>query len=84
MFQYIPYLLLLIAVTGVVLSVAAFVISIFAPPVSARLTRWTEKLVFPVHVLLVCTILGALTKSDVLHRFVGIVKDFLPHDFLAN
>jgi hypothetical protein len=52
--------------------------------VSARLTRWTEKLMIPVQILLVCTILGAIMRSDVLYGLVSVVKDFSPRCFLAD
>ena len=77
----IPLLLLMIAVTGIVLSMAAFVISILSPPVSAQLVRLTEKLVIPVHLLLAYTLLNAILRTDISCRFVRLVTDFSPHCF---
>jgi hypothetical protein len=73
MFQQIPQLLLLIAVTGMVLSVVAFVISIFSSPASARLVQLTEKLVIPVHLLLATAVLTELTKPGFLCRLQSLV-----------
>ena len=81
MLRCIPLLLLTIAVVGIVLSVTAFVISIFSPPVSAQLVRWTEKLVIPVHLLLAYTLLNAILKTDIVRSFVRLVIGFSPHCF---
>jgi hypothetical protein len=77
MFQQIPQLLLLIAVTGMALSVVAFVLSIFAPRASTELVKFTEKLVIPVHVLLATAVLAEVTKPGSLCRF-GAWVDRLP------
>ena len=74
MFQQIPQYLLTIAATGMVLSVIAFVISIFSPPASTPVIRLTEKLAIPVHVLLATAILAVMTQLGMLsglERSVG-------------
>ena len=66
MFQQIPQFLLMIAATGMVLSVIAFVISIFSLPASIPVIRLTEKLAIPVHVLLATAALAVMTRLGML------------------